>query len=81
MPGYELIASPSLYSGQTVRARLSADPNNTKAMPVNLFIDVYGPDDTPVSVQGPSVTFVSWLQSGDCLAGAANGWSHSSDRF
>ena len=58
IPGYELIASPSLYSGQTVHARLSADPNNTKAMPVNLFIDVYGPDDTPVSVQGPSVTFV-----------------------
>ena len=54
MPGYELIASPSLYSGQTIRARLSADPANSQKVPVSLFMDVYGPDDTPVSVLGPN---------------------------
>lgn len=56
MPGYELIASPTLYPGQTVRARVSADTNNLKGLPVNLFIDIYGPDDTPVTVLGPTAT-------------------------
>jgi ADP-ribosylglycohydrolase len=59
MPGYELIASPSLYSGQTVHARLSADPNNAKGLALKLFVDVYGPEDTLVSVQGPSETILS----------------------
>jgi len=58
MPGYELIASPTLYPGQTVRARLSADPKNAKELPVNLFMDVYGPEDIPVTIQGPSATLV-----------------------
>lgn len=58
MPGYELIASPSLYPGQTVHARLSADPNNAKGLAVNLFMDVYSPEDTPVAVQGPSATIL-----------------------
>jgi hypothetical protein len=56
MPGYELIASPTLYPGQTLRARLSADPANTQAVPLSLFMDVYGPEDTPVTVQGPNAS-------------------------
>jgi ADP-ribosylglycohydrolase len=58
MPGYELIASPTLYPGQTVHARLSADPNNAKALAVNLYMDVYGLEDTPVTVPGPSATIL-----------------------
>jgi ADP-ribosylglycohydrolase len=54
MPGYELIASPTLYPGQTVRARLSADQANAKEMPVSLFMDVYGPEDLPVTILGPT---------------------------
>jgi len=55
MKGYELIASPSLYPGQIVHARLSADQQNVKELPVSLFIDVFGPEDIPVSVHAPSI--------------------------
>jgi ADP-ribosylglycohydrolase len=58
IPGYELIASPTLYPGQTVHARLSADPNNAKKLEVHLFMDVYGPEDTLLAVQGPSATLL-----------------------
>jgi ADP-ribosylglycohydrolase len=43
--GYRLLASPSLYPGQTVRARLSADVNNTEAVTVRLYAQQYNEDD------------------------------------
>ncbi len=50
---YELFASPTLYSGQTVRAMLKADPNNADPVRVQLYMDVYQPGNTLQSVEGP----------------------------
>ena len=52
MPGYELMASPTLYSGQTVQARLTADEANPQTVTCTLFIQVYGVDDTLVMRRG-----------------------------
>ena len=52
MPGYELMASPTLYSGQTVRARLTADGQNNQTVTCTLYIQVYGADDTLVMRRG-----------------------------
>lgn len=53
--GYGLLASPKLYSGQEVRARISADSGNTSAVTCSLYIDVYGPADGLVTLAGPGV--------------------------
>jgi ADP-ribosylglycohydrolase len=52
MEGYKLLASPTLYSGQMVRAGFSAG-QKTK---VKLFIKVYNKDDKLDIVYGPEVT-------------------------
>ncbi len=52
MPGYQLMASPTLYSGQTVRARLTADEANSQTVTCTLYIQVYGADDVPVMRRG-----------------------------
>ena len=52
MPGYELIASPTLYSGQTVQARLTADEENSQSVTCTLYIQVYGAEDTLVMRRG-----------------------------
>jgi ADP-ribosylglycohydrolase len=57
--GYSLMASPSLYPGQLVRARVLADNNNRRQVSLRLCCRVYGKDDKlevlrgPVSVLGP----------------------------
>ena len=51
--GYELIASPTLYSGQSVRAVVIAEESDLQAVNCNLFIKVYGPNDTLELVRGP----------------------------
>ncbi len=43
--GYGLLASPTLYPGQTVRARLETCPHNPYDLMANLFVKVYGQDD------------------------------------
>ncbi len=43
--GYGLLASPILYPGQTLRARLEACPHNQAELMANLFVKVYGKDD------------------------------------
>jgi ADP-ribosylglycohydrolase len=53
--GYALFASPQLYSGQRVRAALEADAANAQPVQVNLYVQVYGPDDALVLVRGPVV--------------------------
>lgn len=55
MPGYTLLASPTLYPGQTVRAQLAADSGNDARVKCNLFIGVYGAGDMLVRVTGPEV--------------------------
>ncbi len=54
MPGsYELIASPSLYPGQLVRAALAADAANDRDVRARLYLRVYGAGDALVRAYGP----------------------------
>jgi hypothetical protein len=53
MPGYSLMASPTLYPGQTVRARVVADANNGMPVTVRLYLRAYGADDALLSICGP----------------------------
>jgi len=57
MPGYGLLASPTLYSGQTVRARLSADADNAMPVTCGLYLRVYGAEDRLEHLAGPQVEF------------------------
>ena len=43
--GYKLLASPKLYPGQTISARVLADVSNTSAVEVALHIQHYNRDD------------------------------------
>ena len=52
MPGYSLYASPTLYPGQTVHARLSADSGNAMSVQCCPYIRVYGADDKLVVTRG-----------------------------
>ena len=52
MPGYSLVASPTLYSDQTVRTALSADKNAE----VRLFVRAYNEKDTLSHIDGPIVS-------------------------
>jgi ADP-ribosylglycohydrolase len=54
MPGYTLLASPTLYSGQTVRARVVADAENGSAMTAGPAVRVYGANDETVVYRGPT---------------------------
>ncbi len=45
MPGYGLLAAPTLYPSQTVRAVLFADEKNFKSIEVGLQLQTYGRDD------------------------------------
>ena len=53
MPGYELLASPTLYPGQTVRASVAADEGNEIPITCRLYIRAYGADDKLVRTHGP----------------------------
>ena len=55
MRGYTLIASPTLYSGQTVRAELRADEGNAGEVTCRLYARRYGAGDAPVLMEGPEV--------------------------
>lgn len=56
MPGYTLIASPTLYSGQTVRCSCSADKSNTSAMRVSLYLKYYAAKDQLYVMEGGDQT-------------------------
>jgi ADP-ribosylglycohydrolase len=53
MPGYNLVASPTLYTGQIVRAALLADANNSGSVAVGIQLQSYGQDDKSVAIHGP----------------------------
>ena len=55
MPGYGLLASPTLYPGQMVKVEVEADGSNTEPQDVQLYLNVFGPDDMPQRVEGPVV--------------------------
>lgn len=46
MPGYALDACPTLYPGQTVTARVMADPNNKGPVQAALTLQAHGESDT-----------------------------------
>jgi len=56
MGGYDLVASPTLYSGQTIRARVVADSQNETVVIVALEIGRYGEDDGIHAFDGSSET-------------------------
>jgi len=60
--GYALLASPTLYSGQTVRAAVTADDGNREAVSCNLYIRVYGPDDELIIRRSPSTALAAGNQ-------------------
>ena len=47
------MASPTLYAGQTARARIEAEEANRAPVGVSLFIRFYGGDDALVQVAWP----------------------------
>lgn len=51
--GYSLCASPKLYPGQTLTARVMADPGNAQAVRCRLYVRPYGAEDRPGYVAGP----------------------------
>lgn len=53
---YEMIASPTLYAGQTVRAGLEADGANAQPVRVRLYLRHFDPEDELVRVHGPSMS-------------------------
>ncbi len=57
MPGYGLLASPTLYPGQTVRARLSSDGDNAMPVACGLYLRVYGAEDRLERIDGPQAVF------------------------
>jgi len=52
MPGYQLLASPSLYPGQTVRAGVIVDEDNGMDVTCCLYLRSYGADDRLVRTRG-----------------------------
>jgi len=56
MGGYGLLASPTLYPGQTVRAAVIAEDGDVRC---GLFLRRYEADDQPVLVHGPQVQLAS----------------------
>ncbi len=56
MPGYGLLCSPTLYPGQTVRARVVADPANVTPVAAALHVRAYGADDALTLARSPQVT-------------------------
>jgi hypothetical protein len=54
MRTYDLQASPRVYPGQIVTARVVADQTNTAAVSASLRIKAYGQDDRLVDFDGPS---------------------------
>jgi ADP-ribosylglycohydrolase len=54
MPGYALLASPTLHAGQTITALVASDKANTAPVVCGLFLRTYGEDDQPTPTCGPS---------------------------
>ncbi len=53
MPGYGLLCSPTLYSGQTIRGAVMADEGNPMPVACRLYIRTYGAGDKLDRTYGP----------------------------
>jgi hypothetical protein len=72
--GYALHASPTLYSGQIIRAALHADAGNPGPVQASVYVAVYQADDTLGIVRGPQQTLAPGAAcSVDWRAPATNG--------
>jgi ADP-ribosylglycohydrolase len=56
MRGYGLIASPTLYPGQTLRAGMWADETNPGGVPARFVIRYYDGEDQPAILSGPEIS-------------------------
>ncbi|NLD42513.1 MAG: ADP-ribosylglycohydrolase family protein [Chloroflexi bacterium] len=54
--GYRMVASPTLYPGQVLRARLEADATNDGPVAVCLYGKAFGADDALETLRGPLST-------------------------
>lgn len=59
MPGYTLLASPTLYSGQTVTARVLAGAGNRVPVVCRMYVAIYGDKDALETVYGPETALAS----------------------
>lgn len=57
MTGYGLLASPTIYPGQVVKARVIAAKELSRPVACRLFIRTYGKDDALATHYGPEHTF------------------------
>ena len=57
--GYSMAASPTLYSGQVLQARVVADAENPAPVTVRLFVRVAGKDDATETLRGPVLSLAS----------------------
>jgi len=57
--GYGVVASPTLYPGQTLRARLVADEANRSPVKACLMVQAYGEGDRLFIIRGPEVALAS----------------------
>jgi ADP-ribosylglycohydrolase len=53
--GYQLIASPTLYSGQEIEAAVQADSANNRPVQCNLYVKVYGEKDEKFILRSPQI--------------------------
>lgn len=53
--GYQLMASPTLYSGQVVEIAVMAALENARAIQASLYIRYYGENDVPVMMRSETV--------------------------
>jgi ADP-ribosylglycohydrolase len=52
--GYRMVACPTLYPGQTLRARLVADEGNGGSVRARPFVKAFGAEDAPEMLAGPA---------------------------
>ncbi len=54
--GYTLLASPTLYNGQTVQLGVMADAGNGQSLTAVPYLNLFGSEDEFVTIYGPSVS-------------------------
>lgn len=55
MPGYDLLASPTVYPGQTIRAGLLADVQNLRPVKAGILLQSYGASNKLNTTYGPII--------------------------
>ncbi|HUV93282.1 MAG TPA: ADP-ribosylglycohydrolase family protein [Anaerolineae bacterium] len=77
--GYRLVASPTLYPGQDLSARLEADEENRQAVEACLLIKAFGENDQLLVLRGPKIALqpgtahtMEWVV--DAPVGCPTGW-------